>query len=282
MKTWIISLTFFLIVNSGYGQHQELTVTGNVSKNGYQYQLFPTGSGSVADKGDLVFFDMTVLYRDSILEDSRWLKTRPQYEIPDEAAESEPSPVYDALKLMRLGDSMVIYERVDTISDLPPDIAHWKEVSYRIKVDKLWTRKERDAVSAREPEVEKIVVEDLSRYKRKKYDQLIHLQDGVEILMHRQGAGSSVKKGDDLYMYYYGVVIEDGACFESSYRSGSPFYYAFGSGRIIEGLESALAVLRKGSAATIFIPSGLAYGMRGIPDLIPPDSNLAFYVEILE
>jgi peptidylprolyl isomerase len=37
-----------------------------------------------------------------------------------------------------------------------------------------------------------------------------------------------------------------------------------------------------GDKATIFIPAHLAYGERGIPNVIPPSSDLIFELELVE
>jgi len=37
-----------------------------------------------------------------------------------------------------------------------------------------------------------------------------------------------------------------------------------------------------GDKATIFIPAHLAYGERGIPNVIPPNSDLVFELELVE
>ena len=40
--------------------------------------------------------------------------------------------------------------------------------------------------------------------------------------------------------------------------------------------------MKEGGKRTIFIPSELAYGDRGAGDLIPPNANLTFDVEIID
>ena len=46
----------------------------------------------------------------------------------------------------------------------------------------------------------------------------------------------------------------------------------------IEGLEN----MKFGDKAVIFIPSKLAYGERGAGNVIPPNTNLVFELEMLE
>ena len=52
--------------------------------------------------------------------------------------------------------------------------------------------------------------------------------------------------------------------------------------QLIPGFREGLLNMKMGDKATIFIPSHLAYGKRGIPGVIPADSELIFQLEIVE
>ena len=49
---------------------------------------------------------------------------------------------------------------------------------------------------------------------------------------------------------------------------------------MILGWDEGIANLKEGAQATLFIPSELGYGARGAGADIPPNSELAFYVEL--
>ena len=49
---------------------------------------------------------------------------------------------------------------------------------------------------------------------------------------------------------------------------------------MIPGWDEGIANLKEGAQATLFIPSELGYGARGAGADIPPNSELAFYVEL--
>ena len=80
----------------------------SVTKHGYPYTLFPTGSGDLIQDDDVVFFDMQILHKDSILQDSRNNPIKPEFAIPADSLVTTPNPVIDALRLMRKGDSVVV------------------------------------------------------------------------------------------------------------------------------------------------------------------------------
>jgi peptidylprolyl isomerase len=52
--------------------------------------------------------------------------------------------------------------------------------------------------------------------------------------------------------------------------------------RLIPGFREGLLMLSVGDQATIFIPAHLGYGEQGAGDIIPPNSDLVFELEITE
>ena len=50
---------------------------------------------------------------------------------------------------------------------------------------------------------------------------------------------------------------------------------------MIPGWDEGIALLKKGSAAKLVIPSHLAYGSQGAGGVIPPDATLVFEVELV-
>ena len=51
---------------------------------------------------------------------------------------------------------------------------------------------------------------------------------------------------------------------------------------MIKGWQTGLQLLQKGSKATLYIPSGLAYGKSGVGRSIPPNSNVFYEVELID
>ena len=68
--------------------------------------------------------------------------------------------------------------------------------------------------------------------------------------------------------------------FDNSFSRGEPFVFPLGAGQVIKGWDEGLALLPKGTKATLFIPYELGYGETGSPPSIPPRSELIFYVEV--
>ena len=60
-----------------------------------------------------------------------------------------------------------------------------------------------------------------------------------------------------------------------------PFPYGKKDG-LIPGFIEALNLMSFGDIALVFIPSKLGYGERGAGNVIPPNANLIFEVELTE
>ncbi len=97
----------------------------------------------------------------------------------------------------------------------------------------------------------------------------------------QEGQGVESKNGDKLTVHYVGV-LEDGTKFDSSVDRGQPFEVTVGAGQVIQGWELGLVGMKKGEVRRLFIPSELGYGERGAGQMIPPNANLIFEVQLLE
>lgn len=95
------------------------------------------------------------------------------------------------------------------------------------------------------------------------------------------GTGKETVKGALLFVEYEGF-LEDGTKFDSSLDRGRPFQFVFGTGRVIKGWDQGLIGMKEGGKRTLFVPAHLGYGERQIGNFIKPNSNLIFYVELLE
>ncbi|HRI01469.1 MAG TPA: FKBP-type peptidyl-prolyl cis-trans isomerase [Saprospiraceae bacterium] len=106
-------------------------------------------------------------------------------------------------------------------------------------------------------------------------------KSGIDYIIHQEGSGNNAKPGNTVSVHYLGTLL-DGIRFDDSWSRGSAFDFKLGDRIVIDGWEEALQLLSKGSRATFVIPAQLAYGEKGNPPIIPGNSTLMFYIELID
>ena len=101
------------------------------------------------------------------------------------------------------------------------------------------------------------------------------LSDGILYKVIKEGKGEKPSETSMVRVNYKGSLI-GGKVFD---ESKAPIEFALN--RVIKGWGIALQAMPVGSKWTIYIPSNLAYGVRGAGDAIGPNETLVFDVELL-
>ena len=96
----------------------------------------------------------------------------------------------------------------------------------------------------------------------------------------KEGAGAEARAGSTVTVHYVGTLT-DGKKFDSSRDRGRGFSFKLGAGQVIKGWDQGVAGMKIGSVRKLTIPPHLAYGDKGFPGAIPPNSTLVFEVELL-
>lgn len=110
--------------------------------------------------------------------------------------------------------------------------------------------------------------------------QIKTMENGLKIEDLKIGSGAEAKPGNTVTVNYLGTLI-NGTKFDSSYDRGQSFSFLLGGGQVIPGWDQGLLGMKVGGKRKLTIPPTLAYGERGVPGAIPPNSTLIFEVELL-
>lgn len=104
------------------------------------------------------------------------------------------------------------------------------------------------------------------------------LPSGVVVVHVTQGSGPTPFYSDRVKVHYRGTLT-NGTEFDSSYKRNKPA--SFPLNRVIPCWTEGMQKMQPGGKARLFCPAQTAYGSRGIPGTIPPNSVLLFEVELL-
>lgn len=122
---------------------------------------------------------------------------------------------------------------------------------------------------------------------------------GLEYVITEKGTGKKPANGTQVYIHYSGF-LENGTLFDSSVEEVAKTFGKFDPARaeakgyqpipftagsksgLIPGFIEGIEQLSFGDKAVIFIPSHLAYGATGAGNVIPPNANIIFEIQLLE
>jgi len=109
------------------------------------------------------------------------------------------------------------------------------------------------------------------------------LPGGLKVVDLKVGSGAMAEPGRTVAMHYTGWLM-DGTKFDSSLDRGTPLAFPLGADppRVIRGWEEGVKGMRVGGKRKLTIPPDMAYGERGYPPVIPPNSTLVFEVELVD
>jgi FKBP-type peptidyl-prolyl cis-trans isomerase FklB len=148
---------------------------------------------------------------------------------------------------------------------------------------------------------------------KSKEQGVLTLPSGLRYKVITKGDGKSHPTENSPCLCHYAGTLIDGTEFDSSYSRGSPTTFA--PNQVIKGWTEAMQMMVEGKATSssslcaarqhfvllqyltseldnlankigdkyeLYIPSELAYGERGSPPKIPPNSALVFTIEMIE
>jgi FKBP-type peptidyl-prolyl cis-trans isomerase len=122
--------------------------------------------------------------------------------------------------------------------------------------------------------------------KKAETEKWVTTKTGLQILDTKIGTGDEAKVGMKVAMHYTGWLWVDsakkGEPFDSSRKRGQPYPVLLGARSVIAGWEEGILGMKEGGQRTLIIPPALAYGERGFPGAIPPNSTLIFELEFVK
>jgi len=164
----------------------------------------------------------------------------------------------------------VVIESVKLISEYDRE-----EVAAKITAAKKAAQKAAEkAKTAREKELQEF----LKRIEEDTGGKVQKTDSGLMYVILKEGDGPSPEPTDTVEVHYTGWLL-DGKKFESSLDSGQPITFPLNG--VIPGWTEGVGMMKVGGKRKLICPPELAYGSRGRPSKIPPNSYLVFDIELL-
>ena len=283
--------------------------------NGIEYKIISKGSGKTVGYGNFIQIHIKQVYggtKDTVLMDTRDIM--PRIQMLDSV--NTPVAYYKIISQMKKGDSLIIRLLTDTAfktspQEMPPFMKKGKYLYTHVKLVNFFeTREQADSANKAEsllakPKVFKKQMEEVEKDLASKKQQLDIdnkiIQDyllknnikaektkwGTYVAITTEGTGEKLNMNDVAIVNYTGRTLDSGKVFDSNldpqFKHAAPLEVSLAElGTVILGWYDALKQLKKGSKATVYIPSSLAYGENGKGGDIKPNANLIFDMEVID
>lgn len=263
-----------------------------VTQNGLKYQIHEqqdenSRKGKV---GDVLTLHLTLMNsKDSVLRDTH--KEGAPFQMLLQVPPFKGS-FEEGLTMLGKGDSATFYVSADSLftrnmQPMPPGVTKGSDIGIAVKILNIQSEDEFKKAQAADFEKQKVTDDKaITAYlaKNNLTGKAQKTANGVYVVTTQPGTGAMPTAGDDISVNYTGKLM-NGKVFDSNLTSpqagGKPFQLKVGVGMVIPGWEEGIMKMRKGEKATLYIPSGLAYGPRGNPT-IPANSVLIFDIDLLD
>lgn len=255
--------------------------------NGMLYKFHRTSDDTVSPKaGSFIEINMIYKTEDTVLFNSNDLPPEHRGPIPMGKPFFD-GDVFTGLGMMHIGDSATFVTPADSVikymyrGSAPPGLDSAKYMIYTIALNNILDQEEMNAIQAEKARV--IIEEDAAKraaYLKQNYPDAVPTESGLYYIRTKKGKGKTPTNGQIITVHYTGTLL-DGTKFDSSVDRGEPFEFPLGQGRVIQGWDEGLAMMKKGEKGVLVIPSNLGYGGRPSGP-IPPHSTLVFEVELID
>ncbi len=95
-----------------------------------------------------------------------------------------------------------------------------------------------------------------------------------------KGTGPAATAASTVDVQYVGILYKTGKQFDASWDDGSGQPVSLPLTGVIKGWQEGIPGMKVGGRRELIIPASLAYGTKGSPPKIPPNSPLVFVIDL--
>ena len=140
---------------------------------------------------------------------------------------------------------------------------------------------EEKAEEATADKAEPAAKQELSKEEQEKAEYVKNIKKDMKIEDLKEGKGDEATPGHEIVVNYTSAV-KDGIEFDSSYARKTPFTFRLGAGQAVAMWEEGIKGMKIGGKRKLTVPPELAYGKKGLSNVIPPDATIIYTIELLE
>lgn len=260
------------------------------TSDGYKYQIISKGKGPKTVIGDYAYFNAEVTSLTGEIVFSSAETGQPGVMKLAEATPGNPSPFSEIFLNANVGDSIHVFLGKESAQGTDFDSLIYKVGLFDMVNEKAYQEKLLNEQAANQIKMEaskgieaEIAAKVADIYKSIKNDaaslDIKTTASGLKYIIHEKGDGAALVEGKNVAVNYYGILSRTGEEFDNSWKRGQSFSFPLGKGRVIKGWDEGVALLNKGTKATLIIPGDLGYGAQG-SGKIEPNDELIFYIEV--
>lgn len=266
------------------------------TKDGVEYNIVKDEKGDAAKIGDYIEYHMVGKIGDSLMFDSRKMMSGKALEMELQRNPSTPKAMdpTEVITMLSAGDSAVIRFEMDSMARKMYTFAKpTDKIQLEIKMVSVKTKAQFEAAQKQKQAdmeaqaAKQVGVDDqtIQEYLSKNNITAQKTASGIYYVISKPGSGATPQAGKTVKVNYTGKTM-DGKVFDSNtdpqFSHTEPLEFVLGQRQVIAGWDEGIALLNKGAKATLYIPSGLAYGAEGREPQIPGNAILIFDVELLD
>jgi len=282
MKLIYAGLTFLMFISC----KKEVKITSE----GFEFEVIKEGTGPTPEPNDFVRYNFRVLNNEREIIQDFVQEDYPQvYSVKDSLNTKIISKaIKEILSTSKKGGNYLLKVPSDSLSETQAEKKSNNFLFYEVEVKEIFNKVQyydfkkevefkRNAKIENLQEETKNVMQDFYSGK----NNFKEISSGLKVKYLEEGNGPDLKIGDTYKIHYLGF-LKDGKKIGDSYKISSGLINILGSGQIIDGWNLAFQNFRKGTKAYLFVPSNLAYGDQGNLPEVPGNSDLFFYIEIID
>jgi FKBP-type peptidyl-prolyl cis-trans isomerase FkpA len=207
-------------------------------------------------------------------------------------ADAKPYTLDEIYPLMKVGDSMVATQMIDTFikrnpASVPQQFRNGDQIKYFVKVLEVYSSD--SAAQAEDDRAKKEWLENeikfIEKYLADKGVRTERTPSGAFVEVLDRGQGNPIDSGNYVSVNYKGTSFS-GKIFDTnldnSFQHNTPLSFTVGTGEMIRGFDEALRFLGKGGKARVYIPSMLAFGPSPTSPNIMPFEHIIFDLTVLD